>query len=382
MIFSKYLFLRVFLLGGATGAALALAAESPLARFVGTPSCASSSCHGGAGPRRDQVGRWESQDVHRRASSTLNAARSEQLALALGLTNSLGQSIAAASSRCTVCHAPNATVPAAMRRVNLDPTEGVACETCHAPAESWLRSHTRPGPPRDDFTYPDKVAAGLRDLRDLRVRANVCVACHENVGPELLAAGHPELIFELDGQTRHEPRHWVEQPGFQGAQAWLVGQAVAWREVTWLLREPAEASERLSARASGLAWVVSQAAQALGIAETTPEGVARTAAARKWSMADTSRVLQALANTKGDFQMAQIGPAVQGRRAERLVLALDRLLAASPESVAKAAENELNTLFLLAQRLPDFAPARFAAGLEALAAKVPGIAGSSPSGPK
>lgn len=356
-------------------AVTATAGESPLARFVGTPACASSSCHGGAGPQRNQVGRWESLDVHRRAASTLQVARSEQIARGLGLTNSLGQSTAAQSPRCTVCHAPNALVPAAARRVELDATEGVACETCHAPAEPWLRSHTRPGPPRDDFTRADKVAAGMRDLRDLRVRANVCVACHENVPRELLAAGHPELLFELDGQTRQEPRHWVERAGppagYQGAQAWLVGQAVAWREVAWQSKDPAETSERLVAREAGLAWLVRRAAQSVGVTDGTPDAVARAVATRVWTTADTATVLRVLAGSSEDFRTPATPVAVQARRAERLVLALDRLLAASPAATAQAADEALSSLFQLAQWLPDFAPARFAAALEVLSGKLP-----------
>jgi len=346
-------------------------AESPLLRFVGTPSCASSSCHGGAGPRRDQVGLWESRDVHRRASSTLNVARSDQIGLALGMTNALGQPSQAQNPRCTACHAPNATVPANLRLAELDRAEGVACETCHAPAEPWLRSHTRPGPPRDEFTYADKVAAGMRDLRDLRVRANVCVACHENVERALLEAGHPELVFELDGQTRQEPRHWVEKPGHHGAKAWLVGQAVAWREVAWLSTQPGEKTDRLGEREAGLAWLVNRAAKSLGITETAPDAIARVAAGRNWSDADTRSLLQTFAGSAAEFRAGSVPASVQARRADRVVLGLDRLLAATSEATGKLVETEVNALFKLAQSRPDFAPARFGEALEALAAKLP-----------
>jgi len=314
---------------------------------------------------------WERRDVHRRAASTLNSARSEQLAAALGLTNQLGQSTPAQSPRCTVCHAPNATVPADLRLGELDRSEGVACETCHGPAEPWLRSHTRPGPPRDDFTYGDKVAAGLRDLRNLRVRANGCVACHENVDRELLAAGHPELIFELDGQTRQEPRHWVEKPGHNGAQAWLVGQAVAWREVAWFATQPREKTDRLTAREAGLAWLVRRVGGALKIPATDPDAFARAVADRPWASNHTKSALRALADSAGDFRHSNVPPDHQARRAERLVLGLDRLVAASEAALAKTLDRDLQELFDLAQSRPDFAPERFAAALVSLAAKLP-----------
>ena len=72
----------------------------------------------------------------------------------------------------------------------------------------------------------DRVLAGLRDLKHLYVRANSCVACHQTVEPALLAAGHPELLFELDGQAVAEPKHWREKGDWHGPKAWLVGQAV------------------------------------------------------------------------------------------------------------------------------------------------------------
>ena len=40
-----------------------------------------------------------------------------------------------------------------------------------------------------------RVGAGMRDLRNFYVRANTCVACHQNVDQELRTAGHPLLTF-------------------------------------------------------------------------------------------------------------------------------------------------------------------------------------------
>jgi len=86
-------------------------------------------------------------------------------------------------------------------------SEGVSCENCHGPAENWLRAHTR-----SDWTHADRTFAGMRDLKNLYVRANNCVACHQTVELPLLKAGHPELIFELDGQSVSEPKHWRKAP--------------------------------------------------------------------------------------------------------------------------------------------------------------------------
>ena len=354
----------------------AFAADSAVARYVGANSCAASSCHGGAGERRDQWLQWNSKDVHRRAHATLTLARSTQIAAAAGIANPVN------NARCTVCHAPFAFVPAPQRVGELDRTEGISCESCHAPAEPWLRAHTRTD--SNLFAYLDKVAAGLRDLKSTYVRANTCVACHENVDRDLLQAGHPELIFELDGQSVTEPKHWREAAGHSGARSWLVGQAAALREVSWQLTRPGQADERLRARQAGLFWLVQKSAAAAGLdplasaetpadfnrARAAADEVAKSAATLNWPAAQTASLLRRLAGTAADFRLGGVAREVQARRAERLVLALDRLLAASDRAVETKLDSELKDLFRLAQVLPDFDPAKFAAALEKFAAKL------------
>ncbi|MDB6039794.1 MAG: hypothetical protein JWM99_3635, partial [Verrucomicrobiales bacterium] len=108
--------------------------------------------------------------------------------------------------------------------------DGVSCENCHGRAEPWIRSHTR-----TDLGHAERTNLGIRDLRDIYVRANKCVACHQNLDGQILAAGHPELIFELDGQAASQPRHWREK--LDHGQLWLEGQAVALREMSWQLTD-------------------------------------------------------------------------------------------------------------------------------------------------
>ena len=86
---------------------------------------------------------------------------------------------------------------------SIDPHESVSCEACHGAAEPWLRGHTRP-----DWSYATRVGAGMRDLRNFYVRANTCVACHQNLDGDIANAGHPELLFELNQQSIDEPKHW------------------------------------------------------------------------------------------------------------------------------------------------------------------------------
>ena len=82
----------------------ASAADAP-ARFTGSPSCATSMCHGGAGELRHQTTIWQKQDIHSRTYNTLVNARSAQIAAALKIPD------ATTSSRCTTCHAPFHDVP-------------------------------------------------------------------------------------------------------------------------------------------------------------------------------------------------------------------------------------------------------------------------------
>ena len=90
-------------------------------------------------------------------------------------------------------------------------TTGLLNYATQSPARAFIARHLRAEflehvAPLD----ADRTAAGLRDLKSLYVRANTCVACHQTVDSPLLKAGHPELTFELDGQSASQPRHWRE----------------------------------------------------------------------------------------------------------------------------------------------------------------------------
>jgi hypothetical protein len=49
-------------------------------RFVGVAGCKSSSCHGGAGEKRNQYLTWSQKDFHTRAYAILTNARSARIA--------------------------------------------------------------------------------------------------------------------------------------------------------------------------------------------------------------------------------------------------------------------------------------------------------------
>jgi len=193
---------------------------------IGAVNCQTSGCHGGAGDLSRQHTIWFRADRHSRAHATLTTARSARMAEALGMEN------AATDVRCTSCHAPFALVPASQKLATARPEEGVSCESCHGASGGWVRSHTRP-----DYTRAQRVAAGMRDLEDLYLRSNTCVACHQALAPELIAAGHPRLHFDQAGLSDREPRHWKEI--WSDSQLWAVGQFAALRELSGHLAQKA-----------------------------------------------------------------------------------------------------------------------------------------------
>ena len=340
---------------------------------LGPASCSTSGCHGGAGTTSRQFLIWSQRDVHSRAYATLTSSRAARMGEALKIENPTRD------AACTACHAPLQTVAPEFRAANAQIEEGVACASCHGTGETWLRSHTR-----TDWTHADRVAAGMKDLRNLYGRANSCVACHQNIDPQLVKVGkHPALVFELDGQTVSEPKHWRETAANDGAKAWFVGQAVALREMSSALLHGRSDATLDAPRWAGLLWVLQQcelgdAVPSLKTLAVVPGAdsyaatleasdlAARRAASVTWTNDLTNTLLLKLAASHANFLESTASKIEQARRAERLVLALDRLLAALPPALrGEAANAQLNTLFRLAQSPADFVPAEFARELSA-----------------
>jgi Cytochrome c554 and c-prime len=359
----------VFALVLGSPAAVADTVKTDAARFTGEPSCASSSCHGG-GTGKDQCLIWQKKDVHTNTAAILGAARSSQIARAVGVAD------AAKDVRCTICHNPLQGVA----EVRFAPTEkglrdqGVSCETCHGPAENWLRFHTRL-----DITHGQRMSAGMREMRDLYDRANVCVACHLNVDAELIGAGHPEMFFELDGQMGAQPPHWTDKENdpWEGPRAWLTGQAVDLRELSWkLAAKPTDA--KLAARVKGLHWLLSEstvgaahlrevdAGNAKGV-QAAADRLAHAANHEKWSRESTEALFLKLAQTNEAFRDASVPIDDQLRRAQVLALALDRLwqaLKANHAPPQKTLEEALKLVADTARVQEGFDPQRFAGVLQ------------------
>ncbi|HEY0511395.1 MAG TPA: multiheme c-type cytochrome [Thermoanaerobaculia bacterium] len=229
--------------GSQTPAALppATVAPAPTAGlYFGAPSCASSNCHGSTRPRRvfdvlqnEHYTWYKGGDAHYdKAYRVLFDPRSEVIARNLHLAGP-----AAETQLCLGCHA--FVVPKEKQAKRLEIEDGISCEACHGPASGWIEGHAAA-----DWTHQQSVAAGMTDLRSLDVRSRLCLSCHlgaadKGVDHDLIAAGHPVLVFELDNYSESMPAHWMpfrdkkNKEGLRdthGVRAWAVGQAAAFRD--------------------------------------------------------------------------------------------------------------------------------------------------------
>jgi len=192
--------------------------------YVGPGSCSAVACHGsiravsGARILQTEYSTWISQDRHARATEVLTNPVSQRMGRILGIGNP------AQAPKCLACHALD--VPQAARGRNFA-TEGVSCEACHGPATGWLGYHvTR------DATHEESVRRGMYDTKDVVKRTEKCLTCHlgtaeKYVDHEMIAGGHPDLVFELDAYSAAMPRHWKDNADgdmYKAVRTFATGQ--------------------------------------------------------------------------------------------------------------------------------------------------------------
>ena len=221
---------------------------SPVGKYNGPGGCASSSCHGSIQPRQithvaqNEYSIWAGQDKHARAYQVLSNDVSLRIGRILNLKSSPEQ-----NEKCLACHA--LSVSAEQRAQTFDLNDGVSCESCHGPAAGWLGPHTVKG--WENQSSEQKAKLGMIDLRDVAVRSHTCLRCHlgtaeKFVDHQMIAAGHPDLTFELNLFSAVMPRHWKEpadSPWF-GTKEWAVGQGMQLRD----------SLQRLARRARSSTW--------------------------------------------------------------------------------------------------------------------------------
>jgi len=216
-----------------------LLAQTETSKYIGPGSCAATSCHGSvkpiAGSRilQNEYSTWIIQDKHSRAYQALTGDIGERMARILKLGAKAEE-----APKCLACHALNP--PTGQRGRAFEISEGVSCENCHGPASGWLGPHTT-----RTWAHEKSVGLGMQDTRDVIHRTEKCLECHlgtksKFVDHEMIAAGHPDLYFELDSFSAVMPRHWkspresepgkpVEDAAWVGVREWSAGQAVQLR---------------------------------------------------------------------------------------------------------------------------------------------------------
>ena len=219
---------------------------------LGVVNCANSLCHGSVSPWKDsnilqnEYVTWSRVDKHAtRAYHVLLEERSQRIARNLGLKEPAHQ-----AKLCLDCHAYNP--PPAQRGERFKVTDGVSCEACHGPAETWIQAHVAPG-----ASHADNVKRGLYPTNEPVAQAKLCLSCHfgnadKFVTHRMMGAGHPRMSFELDTFSQTQPPHfvvdadWRERKGnYDGVRVWAVGQALAAAELLDVLLDPRRSRDGL-----------------------------------------------------------------------------------------------------------------------------------------
>src|ERR1700756_2111224 len=257
--FSKICLSTMFAVAGAILAfAIPVCAQSakPVGepqKYIGPGSCAATSCHGSvkpvAGSRilQTEYSTWILKDKHSRAYQALTGDVGERMARILKLGAKAEE-----SPKCLVCHALYTRPEQRGRQFEI--AEGVSCENCHGPASGWLGPHTTTG-----WAHEKSVQLGMAETRNVIHRTEKCLECHlgtkeKFVDHEMIAAGHPDLYFELDSFSAVMPRHWKspresergkpsEDAAWVGVRDWRAGQAVQLRAAMERLAWRADAGD-------------------------------------------------------------------------------------------------------------------------------------------
>jgi hypothetical protein len=242
---SSFLLLLVFLSFVMTPGVFS--AQNEPSKYIGPGSCAATSCHGSVKPipgsriLQNEYSTWIIQDKHSRAYQALTGDVGQRMARILKLGAKAEE-----APKCLACHALYAAPE--QRGRAFETSEGVSCENCHGPASGWLGPHTT-----RSWPHEKSVALGMHDTRNVIHRTEKCLECHlglknKFVDHEMIAAGHPDLYFELDSFSAVMPRHWkvpresepgkpMEEAAWVGVREWSAGQAfqlrAALERLTW-----------------------------------------------------------------------------------------------------------------------------------------------------
>lgn len=228
--------------------------------FEPASTCSNANCHGApAGgvkkyktreAKTDSFTLWAADGTADAPPDPHHTAFKE---LSSPLAKSIGTKLQIASppkeDKCISCHALNP--PEALRKP-VKPgnpvfkvSDAVSCNACHGPSGTWTPLHDKDADaPMSWAETQEKALGGHQELlkkfgfyrtRPLIERAERCVSCHLAIDPQMVAAGHPQPMFELNWFSLTYPnRHWndphdAKDPlaSYFGARLWASGQVVS-----------------------------------------------------------------------------------------------------------------------------------------------------------
>lgn len=242
---------------------------TPARKYNGSGSCSASACHGGVqiidiDTRRmtgahiwqNESFTWSTQDPHFKGYTALQTPRSKKISFLLKRPT-----LPENDRQCLGCHA---LAPAPGLQARLVFPEGVSCESCHNASSDWFESHfqhaaSAPKCPSQTNTA-NSIRLGMHPMRDAVKRSEKCLTCHVGtkdyeVNHEMIAAGHPDLLFELDLFSARMPRHWatpnelnalcenIPKDSNYEVRLWAAGQAVQLREALSRLARRADRAQ-------------------------------------------------------------------------------------------------------------------------------------------
>jgi hypothetical protein len=133
-----------------------------------------------------------SEGPHQNAAARLMGenAKARQIATTYGLRNL--EEAASPNRICMSCHGM------VDRATNELVETAVTCESCHGAGANYLDPHKKGGNPQ----------AGMRNLKQAAVRAQVCADCHRITDERLLASGHPDGTKKDFIASLAKIKHW------------------------------------------------------------------------------------------------------------------------------------------------------------------------------
>ncbi|QDT36193.1 multiheme c-type cytochrome [Stratiformator vulcanicus] len=231
-------------------------------------SCSGRGCHGRARPTEgegaglNEFTLWQYRDPHTTAYAVLKSAESVRIsellyADRLSKDGRLPDELKPWNDvTCVACHGSIAKVKTERpdRQANFTATgRGISCDSCHVEPAKWMGGHVELASYQAEA---DRRAAyknvGMPYLSDPYVAGETCAACHvgsaataefpaRDVNHDLIAAGHPRLLFDLPTFLDAIPPHWRGKgPATNRLECWAAGQVTGSRAWIGLMKDRAQ----------------------------------------------------------------------------------------------------------------------------------------------